>query len=105
MSLLRINLYNNFIIHLLSIVDRDSLLNAEGAYNLTSSASNFSVQIPLSIDDFELPETLTASLNFTVDEIPPRVTINPDSAEIMILDDSKICCNYDVLNIVSLNPT
>ena len=80
----------------ISLVVRDFLLDAAGAYTLTASASSISVQVPL-IDDgvFELSETLTASLDFSSNEAPPHVTISPDAAEITILDDDSMY-NYTI---------
>ena len=61
------------------------------SYIFSPSQSRFTVQVPLINDTvFELTERLSASLRFVGGEAPPRVTIDPGIAEIIILDDDGL---------------
>ncbi len=58
----------------------------------TFNASNDFVRVPIHlINDgiYELTEIFTADLSFTSD-VPPRTTISPNNANIIIIDDESM---------------
>ena len=87
----------DFVIFLF-MTDEDDYSNfGVMTYIFSPSQTRFTVQVPL-INDivFELTEGLSASLRFVGGVAPPRVTIDPGTAEIIILDDDGL------FNVISL---
>ena len=83
-------------VEILFMTDGDDFTNIGiTIYTFSPSQTRLTIQIPLINDAvFELTERLSASLRFVGGVAPPRVTIDPGTAEIIILDDdgSLVVC-------------